>query len=101
MASAAYKNQGAIILWWDETEGTGASGEKADDFKHTLGEVVISPLVHPNVNGFPYASPVNFTHSSDLRTVQQISSVGPFLSDATLANDLSDLFAPGAIPAIP
>jgi hypothetical protein len=44
---------------------------------------------------------VNFTHFSDLRTVQQISSVGPFLSDATLANDLSDLFAPGAIPAIP
>jgi len=101
MASAAYKNQGAIIVWWDETESTGATGERADDFKHTLGEIVISPLAHPNVNGAPYASPVNLTHSSDLRTMQQIFGVGPLLSDATLANDLSDLFAPGAIPSNP
>jgi hypothetical protein len=101
MASAAYKNQGAIIVWWDETESTGATGERADDFKHTLGEIVISPLAHPNVNGAPYASPVNLTHSSDLRTMQQIFGVGPLLGDATLANDLSDLFAPGAIPSNP
>jgi len=101
MASAAYKNQGAIILWWDETEGTGATGEKTDDFKHTLGEIVISPLAHPNVNGVPYASAVEFTHSSDLRTMQQIFGVGPFLGAANLSNDLSDLFAPGAIPASP
>ena len=101
MASSAYKSQGAIIVWWDETEGTGATGEKTDDFKHTLGEIVVSPLAHPNVNGIPYASSVNFTHSSDLRTIQQIFGLGPFLGAAALANDLSDLFAPGAIPANP
>ena len=96
MASAAYKNRGAIILWWDETES--AAGELPDDFKHTLGEIVISPLAHPNVNGLPYASPVNFTHSSDLRTMQEIFGLGPLLGDLVNANDLSDLFVSGAIP---
>lgn len=99
MASSAYKNNGSIILWWDETES--AAGEKADDFGHTLGEIVISPQAHANANGVPYASPVNLTHSSDLRTMQEIFGLGPLLGDAANANDLSDLFAPGAIPANP
>ena len=70
----------------------------SDDFNHTLGEIVISPLAHANVNGLPYASPVNYSHSSQLRTMQEIFRVGPFLGDAANAYDLSDLFAPGAIP---
>jgi phosphatidylinositol-3-phosphatase len=52
------------------------------------------------VNGLPYASPVEFTHSSDLRAMQEIFRVGPFLRDAANANDLSDLFERGAIPHI-
>jgi hypothetical protein len=105
MASKAYKDGGVIILWWDETESV--SGENQNDFTHTLGEVIISRLAHPNVNGLPYASPVNFTHSSDLRTMQEIFHVkatggaSPFLGDAVNANDLSDLFAPGVIPSKP
>jgi len=51
-----------------------------------------------NVNGVPYASPLNFTHSSDLRTMQEIFRVSPFLGDAANAIDLSDLFEHGAIP---
>jgi hypothetical protein len=43
---------------------------------------------------------VEFTHSSDLRTMQEIFRVGPFLRDAANANDLSDLFERGAIPHI-
>jgi len=101
MASNAYKNHGAIIIWWDESESDGAAGEKQDDFSHTIGEIVISDRAHANVNGLPYASPVNFTHSSDLRTMQNIFHVGPYLADAANATDLSDLFQPGAIPKKP
>jgi len=93
MASKAYQDHGAIILWNDETEG-------GDDSAHTCLEIVISPLAHPNVNGLPFASPVLLTHSSDVRTMQKIFHVTEpiFLGDAQNANDLSSLFANGAIP---
>ena len=99
MASKAYKNQGVIIIWWDETESV--AGENPNDAAHTLGEIIISSLAHANVNGVPYASPVKYTHSSDLRTMQLIFGVAPFLNDAANANDLSDLFEPGVIPKKP
>lgn len=98
MASKAYKEHGVIIIWFDESEQDGVAGDNPDDFNHTIGEIVISPEAHRNVNGVPYASPVNFTHSSDLRTMQEIFRVGPFLGDAANAIDLSDLFKRGAIP---
>jgi hypothetical protein len=97
MASNAYKNHGVIILWWDESESDGAPGDNADDFNHTIPEIIISPHAHKNVNGVPYASPLNYTHSTDLRTMQEIFHVGPFLGDAANATDLSDLFEPGSI----
>ena len=105
MASEAYKDGGVIILWWDESESV--NGENQNDFAHTIGEIIISRLAHHNVNGLPYASPVNFTHSSDLRTMQEIFHVkatggsSPFLGDAANATDLSDLFEPGVIPSHP
>ena len=100
MASEAYKNNGAIILWWDEAEGD-AAGDNPDDFNHTIGEIVISPLAHPNVGGLPFASSVLLSHSSDLRTLQEIFHVTSplFLGDAVHASDLSSLFADGAIPS--
>ena len=101
MASNAYQNHGAIIIWFDETEGDGVAGDNADDMNHTIAEIVISPRAHPNVNGLPYASSVFMTHSSDLRTMQEIFHVGPLLGDAVNANDLSDLFKPGAVPKKP
>jgi hypothetical protein len=101
MASDAYKKNGAIIIWFDETEPNGPAGDNADDFNHTIPEIVISPQAHANVKGIPYASPLNYTHSSDLRTMQEIFHVGPFLGDAANAIDLSDLFAPGAVPKKP
>ena len=101
MASNAYKNHGVIILWWDEAEGDGVAGDNADDFNHTIGEIIISPHAHANVKGVPYASPLNFTHSSDLLTMQEIFRVGRPLGDAANAIDLSDLFAPGSIPKKP
>src|ERR1700746_2622198 len=106
MASPAYQNDGAIVLWWDESEGDGVAGDNADDFNHTIGEIVISPDAHPNEAGLPYASPLNYTHSSDLRTMQEIFHVkaagsSPWLGDAVNAIDLSDLFEPGVIPTRP
>ena len=100
MSSKAYKDGGVIVLWWDESESDGASGDNADDFNHTIGEIVISPLAHPNVQGLPFASTVLLSHSSDLRTMQEIFHVTRplFLGDAVHANDLSSLFVDGAIP---
>lgn len=103
MASNAYKEHGVIIIWWDESESDGVAGDNLveNDFNHTIGEIVISPRAHRNVNGLPYASPVNFTHSSDLRTMQLVFHAGPFfLGDAANATDLSDLFQPGAVPQV-
>jgi hypothetical protein len=107
MSSKAYKDGGVIILWWDESESDGEPGDNADDFNHTVGEIVISNLAHPNEGGLPYASSIDYTHSSDLRTMQEIFHVkatggsSPFLGDAANANDLSDLFEPGVIPRNP
>jgi hypothetical protein len=99
MASRAYQDHGAIILWWDESEED-AVNDNPDDLNHTVGEVVISPLAHPNVNGRPFAGSVFLSHSSDLRTMQEIFHVTRplFLGDAVNADDLSSLFAAGAIP---
>ncbi len=107
MSSKAYHDGGAIILWWDESESDGEAGDNADDFNHTIGEIVISNLAHPNEGGLPYASSIDYSHSSDLRTMQEIFHVratrgsSPYLGDAANANDLSDLFAAGVIPANP
>jgi phosphatidylinositol-3-phosphatase len=106
MASRAYQDGGVIILWWDESESTGQAGENRDDFNHTIPEIIISSLAHDNVGGMPYASAVTYTHSSDLRTMQEIFHVratgtSPYLGDAKNANDLSDMFKPGVIPTRP
>jgi hypothetical protein len=93
MASQAYKNNGAIVIWWDETEG-------GDDPSRTLPEIVLSPLAKGNA----YDSTLLYTHSSDLKTMQELFGVygpnGSFLGDAGRAgvNDLSDLFLPNAVP---
>jgi phosphatidylinositol-3-phosphatase len=100
LASNAYQNHGAIIIWFDESEDD-AVGDNPDDLDHTIAEIVISPRAHENVEGLPYASNVFYTHSSDLRTMQEIFHVGPLLNDAAGANDLRDLFKPGVVPKKP
>lgn len=100
MASKAYQDHGAIIIWWDESEQDGVAGDNPDDLTKTIGEIVISRDAHPNVGGVPFASDVFLTHSSDLRTMQEIFHVTKplFLGDAIHANDLSSLFEDGIIP---
>src|SRR5215471_18709399 len=70
MASDAFQHGGVIVLWWDETEG----GDTAD---FTIPFIIISKLAHKNVNGLPYASNVEYSHSSFLRTMQLIFDVDP------------------------
>jgi hypothetical protein len=90
MASQAYKNNGVIVIWFDETE-------KGDTTAFTIPEIVISPLAKGNA----YNSTRTYTHSSDLKSLQELFGVsapgGGFLGDANTpgTNDLSDMFVPG------
>ena len=53
MASKAYQDHGAIIIWWDEAEGDGVPADNPDDMTHTIGEIVISPDAHPTWAAVP------------------------------------------------
>ena len=96
-ASQAFKNNGEIVIWNDETEGDETAGSTAGI---TSTEIIISPLAKGNA----YTNHIPYTHSSDLATLQEIFHVGDpgFLGGAAGATDLSNLFKAGAIPgAIP
>lgn len=95
MASNAYRDHGVIVLWWDESE----DGDTAD---FTLPFIVISKDVRANTGGRPYASGVEYSHSSTLRTLQEIFNVDPragypWLGGAATASDLAALFRPGVV----
>ena len=77
LGSAAYKRGGAIFITWDESEG----GELP------IGMIVLSPFAKSN-----YDNAIAYTHSSMLRTAQEIFAVSPLLRDASNAESLSDLF---------
>ncbi|HEX4646961.1 MAG TPA: hypothetical protein VH598_15265, partial [Verrucomicrobiae bacterium] len=104
MASPEYQDNGVIIIWWDETEG----GDGSD---RTVPEIVISPLAKGNA----FASSLPLSHSSDLKTMEEIFGL-PYVNNpiplaetnvfggynnVATANDLSGLFVPGAIPTPP
>jgi phosphatidylinositol-3-phosphatase len=93
MKSQAYQNNGLIMIWFDETEG-------GDTTSYTLPYIVVSPLAKGNA----YQSTVKFTHSSVLKTLQeifQVAGAGPsgYLGDAATVSDVADLFQPGVIPS--
>ncbi|MBW8815396.1 MAG: PEPxxWA-CTERM sorting domain-containing protein [Caulobacterales bacterium] len=96
MASQAFQNNGAIVIWNDETEGE----DEAPGVFST--EIVISNLAKGNA----YTNNISYDHSSDLRTMQEIFGVDPahgigFLGGAAQATDLGDLFKSGALGAVP
>jgi hypothetical protein len=92
MASKAYKQNGVIVIWFDETEG-------GDTSAYTLPLIVISK----RAKGDAYNSTLTYTHSSDLKTMQELFGVsapgGGFLGDANTpgTNDLSALFKNGSL----
>ncbi|HVX87107.1 MAG TPA: alkaline phosphatase family protein [Phycisphaerae bacterium] len=107
-ATQAYQNNGAIVIWFDESEGGDTPGQ-------TIPEIVISPLAKGNA----YDSTELLNHSSDIKTMQEIFGLGPtYLNNpipssevapgsgssgpynsVTSVNDLSDLFQTGVIPS--
>jgi hypothetical protein len=92
-SSQAFRNNGLIVIWTDETEGSPGCGS----VEFTLAEIVISPLAKGNA----YTNSIAYSHSSDLRTLQEIFGVTSregYLGDAANATSLTDLFKPGAIP---
>jgi phosphatidylinositol-3-phosphatase len=76
--SQAYMNGGIVFITWDE--GEGGDGP--------IGMIVLSP----EAKGGGYSNTIHYTHSSLLRTLQEIFGVTPLLGDAAQATDLSDLF---------
>ena len=77
LASSQFQSGGALFITWDESEASEAP----------MGMIVLSPFARAG-----YASTVALTHSSTLRTFQEIFGLSPFLGGAANAADLSDLF---------
>ncbi|MHB8626911.1 MAG: alkaline phosphatase family protein [Aggregatilineales bacterium] len=75
--SQPYQNGGVIFIVWDEGEGNDGP----------IGLIALSPDAKPG-----YSNTIHYTHSSTLRTIQEILGVTPLLGDAANATDLSDLF---------
>ena len=89
-ASQAFKDNGMIVLWWDESEG-------GDSAQYTIPEIVISP----DAKGNAYSNAIYYTHASDLLTMEEIFQLGQCVGASCSANSLADLFQPGTIPTSP
>ena len=76
--SKAYQDGGVIFVAFDE----------ANTGDGPIPMIAISPFA----KGKGYSNDLPYTHSSMLRTVQEIFGVTPLLGDAANAQDLSDLF---------
>ena len=77
MASDAYKRGGVILITWDESE----------DGEYPIGLIALSPLAKPG-----YVSHTTLSHSSLLRTMQDIYAVQPYIRDAANATGLGEMF---------
>jgi len=79
VGSQAYQSKGAVIITWDEG---------SNDSDGPIGLILLSH----RAKGGGYNNNIHYTHSSTLRTLQEIFAVTPLLGDAAQATDLSDLF---------
>jgi phosphatidylinositol-3-phosphatase len=77
LASRAYQEGGALFITWDESEGGNVP----------IGFIALSPLAKAG-----YTSNVAYTHSSTVRSLQEIFAVTPLLGGAASATNLADLF---------
>jgi phosphatidylinositol-3-phosphatase len=80
LGSSVYTKGGALFITWDEGEGSLSDGP--------IGMLALSPFAR----GAGYSNTKPYTHSSMLRTIQEVFSLTPMLGDAAQATDLSDLF---------
>lgn len=89
-ASQAFKNNGEIVIWNDETEATTTTTAGFSSM-----EIIISPLA----KGDAYTNDIAYTHSNDLATVQHLLGVqGAPLGGAAGAYTMSDLYKAGTVP---
>ncbi len=81
LASQAYKDGGVLFILWDEGSFSLSDGP--------VGLIVLSPLL----KSAGYSNAIAYTHSSTLKTIEEIFSV-PLLNDAATASttDLADFF---------
>jgi hypothetical protein len=77
LQSSAYQDGGVLFITWDEGAPNGP-----------IGMIVLSPYA----KGKGYSNSIFYTHSSTLRTLEEIFGVTPLLGDAANATDLRDLF---------
>jgi hypothetical protein len=77
--SQAYQNGGALFITWDESEGGDSN---------PIGMIILSPLLKQT----NYSNSLPYSHSSTLRTMQDIFGVQPYLGGAASATNLSDFF---------
>jgi hypothetical protein len=89
LSSQTYDDGAIIFLTWDECE----VGDRP------IGMIVLSK----RVKSAGYSNKIKYTHSSTLKTLQELFGIKPMLGDTAGVEvpDLSDLFQAGAIPAIP
>jgi hypothetical protein len=78
--SQAYRSDGLLLITWDE--GT-------NDSDGPVGLIALSPYG----KGHGYSNAIHYTHSSTLRTIEEIFGLTP-LGAATTTTDLSDLLSP-------
>src|SRR5581483_10380786 len=79
LTSAAFAHA-AVFITWDESEATGGTDG-------AIGMIALSTAAKAG-----YGNSISYTHSSTLRTLQEIFGVTPLLGDAANATDLSDFF---------
>jgi hypothetical protein len=77
--SQAYKRGGALFITWDEG---------SDHSDGPIGLLVLSPVA----KGHAYANAIHYSHSSMLRTLEEIFGVTPLSGDSAHAIDLRNLF---------
>lgn len=86
--SAAFTNNGLVLLTWDEDDIGGL-----DD---PIGMIALSPLA----KGGGYNNSNYYNHSAILRTFEEIFGVRPFLGEAVVSPDFADLFKLLAISSV-
>ncbi len=77
LGSKVYRDSAVFIVW---DEGEGGDGP--------IGMIALSPVARRG-----YTSSIAYSHSSMLRTLEEIFGVSPLLGDAAHANDLRALFS--------
>ena len=90
LQSKAFADGAIVFLTWDESEISG---------DHPIGMIVLSK----RIKSPGYSNTIKYTHSSTLKTLQELFGIKPMLGDTAgdEVPDSSDLFQAGAIPAIP